>query len=247
VCGANLFFLALEAVVYFAVAILIEWSFTFPKIVAVVHRVDDSSFDPKSARNDPLEDTDVAAERQRVTRGDANGDVVKIDELRKVYSTPNGNKVAVRSLSFGIPRGECFGFLGINGAGKTTTLSILSGEFPPTSGNAFIDGFDISEDQSKIRRKIGYCPQFDALLELLTVREHLEMYARIKGIPKASLEKVVQGKLEQMDLLNFENKAAGSLSGGNKRKLSVAIALIGEPSIVFLDGENYEFNGCSWL
>lgn len=121
------------------------------------------------------------------------------------------------------------------GAGKTTTLSILSGEFPPTSGSAFIDGFDISLDQSKIRRKIGYCPQFDALLELLTVREHLELFARIKGIPKDSMEAVVQGKLEQLDLTNFENKAAGSLSGGNKRKLSVAIALIGEPSIVFLD------------
>lgn len=87
-----------------------------------------------------------------------------------------------------------------------------------------------------IRRKIGYCPQFDALLELLTVREHLELFARIKGIPLDSMEKVVRGKMEQLDLTNFENKAAGSLSGGNKRKLSVAIALIGEPSIVFLDG-----------
>jgi ATP-binding cassette subfamily A (ABC1) protein 3 len=74
-----------------------------------------------------------------------------------------GVKVAVQNLSFGIPKGECFGFLGINGAGKTTTLSILSGEFPPTSGNAYIDGFSIAGNQSKIRRKIGYCPQFDAL------------------------------------------------------------------------------------
>ncbi len=115
-------------------------------------------------------------------------------------------------------------------------MSILSGEFPPTRGQAFIDGYDIEDDQRMIRRKIGYCPQFDALLELLTVREHLELFARIKGIPKQSMEKVVRGKLEQLDLTNFENKAAGSLSGGNKRKLSVAIALIGEPSIVFLDG-----------
>jgi ABC-type multidrug transport system ATPase subunit len=155
--------------------------------------------------------------------------------MRKVYPSPVGNKVAVQCLSFGIPKGECFGFLGINGAGKTTTLSILSGEFPPTSGTAFIDGYNIQLDQSKIRRKIGYCPQFDALLELLTVREHLELYGRIKGMEGEDLERVVRGKLEQMDLTDFENKAAGSLSGGNKRKLSVAIAMIGEPSIVFLD------------
>jgi ATP-binding cassette, subfamily A (ABC1), member 3 len=114
-------------------------------------------------------------------------------------------------------------------------LSILSGEFPQTSGSAFIDGFNIQHDQRKIRRKIGYCPQFDALLELLTVREHLELYARIKGFEGEDLQRVVRGKIEQMDLSDFEHKAAGSLSGGNKRKLSVAIAMIGEPSIVFLD------------
>jgi ABC-type multidrug transport system ATPase subunit len=111
----------------------------------------------------------------------------------------------------------------------------LSGEFPQTSGEAFIAGFNTQEDQSKIRRKIGYCPQFDALLELLTVREHLELYARIKGVPKQYREQVVEDKLKQMDLTDFANKAAGSLSGGNKRKLSVAIAMIGEPSIIFLD------------
>ncbi len=115
-------------------------------------------------------------------------------------------------------------------------MSILSGEFPSTSGNAFIDGFNIKTEQSRIRRKIGYCPQFEALLELLTVREHLELYARIKGIRGDMLERVVQSKMKQLSLTDFEDKAAGSLSGGNKRKLSVAIALIAEPSIVFLDG-----------
>ncbi|GMH84067.1 hypothetical protein TL16_g09806, partial [Triparma laevis f. inornata] len=144
-------------------------------------------------------------------------------------------KVAVKNLSFGIPTGECFGFLGNNGAGKTTTLSILSGEFPPSSGTGYIAGYDIQGDQSLIRRKIGYCPQFDALLELLTVREHLCLYARIKGITEESLPNVVHSIMEKMDLLDFSNKAAGSLSGGNKRKLSVAIAMIGGPSIVFLD------------
>lgn len=111
----------------------------------------------------------------------------------------------------------------------------MSGEFPPTSGNAFIDGYSIREDQTKIRRKIGYCPQFDALLELLTVREHLELYARIKGFTGNDLEEMIARKIKQLDLSDFENKTAGSLSGGNKRKLSVAVATIGDPAIVFLD------------
>jgi ABC-type multidrug transport system ATPase subunit len=144
-------------------------------------------------------------------------------------------KVAINNLTFGVPKGECFGFLGINGAGKTTTLGILSGEFPPTSGSAYIDGLSIAAEQSKIRRRIGYCPQFDALFDLLTVREHLELYGRVKGIPTDSLHGAVQNKIKQMDLSAFENSVAGSLSGGNKRKLSVAIATIGEPPIVFLD------------
>jgi ATP-binding cassette, subfamily A (ABC1), member 3 len=231
IVGANLFFLALETVVYFALAVLTEYSLTFPSLLAWLHRVDDSGFDSSRIN----EDEDVATERERVKQGHADNDVVRISEMRKVYPSAVGNKVAVQCLSFGIPKGECFGFLGINGAGKTTTLSILSGEFPPTAGTAYIDGYNIQVDQSKIRRKIGYCPQFDALLELLTVREHLELYGRIKGLEGADLERVVRGKLEQMDLTDFENKAAGSLSGGNKRKLSVAIAMIGEPSIVFLD------------
>lgn len=121
---------------------------------------------------------------------------------------------------------------------------MLCGEFPPTAGAAFIDQCDIRHDLTKIRKKIGYCAQVDALFELLTVREHLELYARIKGVPdripdgmtkSQILRRMVEEKLDQLDLRDFENKIAGSLSGGNKRKLSVAIALVANPSIVYLD------------
>lgn len=246
VCGGDIAFLIVEIFVYFLLTVLVEYLLTFPVVLEWIQQLrvrNAGKFDP----NREIEDVDVAEERQRVARGDADGDIIKLSELRKVYpvarksvGTSTGGlnyKVAVQSLSFAMPKGECFGFLGINGAGKTTTLSILSGEFPPTAGEAYIDGFNIKTDQSKIRRKIGYCPQFDALLELLTVREHLELYGRIKGIRGDMLERVVRGKMEQMQLNDFEHKAAGSLSGGNKRKLSVAIALIAEPSIVFLDGK----------
>ena len=116
------------------------------------------------------------------------GEVVQLRQLRKVYSTPTGPKIAVRNLSFGIPHGECFGFLGINGAGKTTTLSILSGDIAPTSGEAYIGGHNIATEQLQVRRLIGYCPQHDALLDLLTPREHLQLFARIKAVPSHMLK-----------------------------------------------------------
>ena len=102
-------------------------------------------------------------------------------------------------------------------------------------GKGYIHGFDILTQQHKIRRLIGYCPQFDALLEHLTCREHLELFARLKCVPRKSLDRIVKQKLHEMNLSEFEHKTAGTLSGGNKRKLSVAIALIGKPSIIFLD------------
>ncbi|CAK4704743.1 unnamed protein product [Aphanomyces euteiches] len=137
--------------------------------------------------------------------------------IRKVYK---GGKVGVANLSLALPKGECFGYLGINGAGKTTTMKIMTGDDLPTSGSATLGGFDIITQQLEVRRLIGYCPQFDALIDLLTVREHLELFAAIKGQDGAD---------------DFEHKLAGTLSGGNKCKLSVAIAMIGSPPTIFLD------------
>ncbi len=92
---------------------------------------------------------------------------------------------------------------GINGAGKTTTLKILSGDIIPTVGTAKLSGLDILSQQIEVRRKLGYCPQFEALFELLTTREHLELYARIKGVPKPMVEDVVQQKLDEVRLSGF--------------------------------------------
>jgi ABC-type Na+ transport system ATPase subunit NatA len=210
------------------------------------------------------------------------GSVVLLDKLRKVYQD---RKVAVKGLSFGIPRGEVFGFLGesrgvecgvfgfresrrrrgfhsfacslppalllsplvslrplpagLNGAGKSTTLNMLGGDVLPSSGTALLAGFDIVTQQQSCRSLLGYCPQIDPLLELLTAREHLDLFARIKGVPEGEVDATVREQLRRMDLVQYANKKAGSLSGGNKRKLCVAIALIGPgnvpPPILFLD------------
>ncbi|KAG7387511.1 hypothetical protein PHYPSEUDO_014033 [Phytophthora pseudosyringae] len=182
-------------------------------------------------------DSDVAREARRVQESynslDASSEVVQIFELEKAY--PNGKR-AVKCLSFGLQQGECFGFLGVNGAGKTTTMKVLTGDLLPTSGTATINGFDIRKDRSQARDSIGYCPQFDALIDLLTVREHLELFGRFKGFDTSDrLNMEVDRLLHKLHIQGFANKLAGSLSGGNKRKLSLAIAMIGDPSVLVLD------------
>ncbi|KAJ6921835.1 ABC transporter A family member 1 isoform X1, partial [Populus alba x Populus x berolinensis] len=182
------------------------------------------------------EDIDVQTERNRVLAGSIDNAIIYLRNLRKVYpGEKHRTKVAVRSLTFSVQAGECFGFLGTNGAGKTTTLSMLTGEESPTDGSAFIFGKDMRSNPKAARRHIGYCPQFDALLEFLTVQEHLELYARIKGVADYRIDDVVMEKLLEFDLLKHANKPSFTLSGGNKRKLSVAIAMIGDPPIVILD------------
>ena len=179
------------------------------------------------------EDEDVTAERQDVLENPARrSDLVRVTHLRKVYA--NG-KVAVRNLTFGVHPGEVFGFLGTNGAGKTTTISILCQEFYPTSGRASICSNDIVNESRQALRCIGYCPQFDATLDLLTVKEHLELYAGVRAISYAERKRVVKGLLKLCELKDYQNTLAHELSGGNRRKLSVAMSLIGGPSVVFLD------------
>ena len=231
--GAMLIYMVAEFLAYCLVILAIEYVQSRPSLRQALFP------DPRKAEDPVEEDEDVAAEAARVeamrAAGAATGaaqDTILISKLRKVYGT---GKTAVRELSFGVPSGEVFGFLGINGAGKTTTLQILSGDVLPTSGTATMAGFDILSQQPQVRRLLGYCPQFDSLMELLTVREHLELFARIKGVPEAEVPAVVRKKVADLDLGQYANKTAGSLSGGNKRKLCVAIALIGDPPLVFLD------------
>jgi ABC-type multidrug transport system ATPase subunit len=158
-----------------------------------------------------IEDEDVIEETNRVMSGKAHEDsVILLNNMKKIYP---GGKYAVKGVSLGIPNGECFGLLGINGAGKSSTLAMLSGEFPPSVGEGYIAGLSLSTDVHSCRRKIGFCPQFDALFELLTGREHLVLYARIKGIAEDDINKVVDAKLREMSLVEYADRAAGTYSG----------------------------------
>uniref|UniRef100_A0A8C0G2T6 ATP-binding cassette sub-family A member 2 n=1 Tax=Chelonoidis abingdonii TaxID=106734 RepID=A0A8C0G2T6_CHEAB len=187
--------------------------------------------------NKPIEDDiDVANERHRVLRGDANNDMLKIENLTKVYKSRKiGRILAVDRLCVGVRPGECFGLLGVNGAGKTTTFKMLTGDESTTGGEAFVNGHSILKELLQVQQSLGYCPQFDALFDELTAQEHLELYTRLRGIPWKDEERVVKWAMKKLELTKYADKPASTYSGGNKRKLSTAIALIGFPAFIFLD------------
>jgi len=125
--------------------------------------------------------------------------------------------------------------LGINGAGKTSTLNMLTGAILPTGGTASLGGFDIVREQWQVRRLLGYCPQHDALLDRLTVLEHLLLFGRIKGTPVEELSRYCETMMADLSLTPHMHKLSMTLSGGNKRKLSLAISMMGSPPLIFLD------------
>merc|ERR1712038_914964 len=161
------------------------------------------------------------------------GDVMQVKKLFKRYKRKG--KQAVDQLTFGVRRAECFGLLGVNGAGKTTTFKMLTGDTEVTAGEATVNGYSILSELDYMRQNLGYCPQFDALDPLLTGREHLRLYARLRGLNEDSVKREAENGLRRLGLAAYADRAAGTYSGGNKRKLSTAIALIGNPSMVFLD------------
>ncbi|XP_033477816.2 ATP-binding cassette, sub-family A (ABC1), member 7 isoform X1 [Epinephelus lanceolatus] len=222
--GKNLFAMAAQGVVFFIFTILLQYKF-------FIH------FRPwwSEPQMPPLgpEDEDVARERERVISGKAQSDILTLIDLSKVYKA--GRKPAVDRLCLGIPRGECFGLLGVNGAGKTSTFRMLTGDTDVTYGEAFLNHHSVLTEMERVHQLMGYCPQFDAISDLLTGREHLELYARLRGVQEESVAKVAQWGVKKLGLTQYAEREAGGYSGGNKRKLSTAISLIGAPPVIFLD------------
>lgn len=131
--------------------------------------------------------------------------------------------------------GQIFALLGHNGAGKTTTLSMLTGLLEPTAGEASVMNLDIFNNMEEVRKHLGVCPQHDVLFEFLNPEDHLRLFAAFKGTPKDQIEAQVAQMLVDIDLTGAKAQLSRTLSGGQKRKLSVAIALIGDSKVVLLD------------
>eukprot|EP00962_Isochrysis_galbana_P061700 scaffold42560_cov242-Isochrysis_galbana.AAC.1 len=188
------------------------------------------------------EDPDVAAERCRVESGAADGALIRMVGLRKTFRMPKKNgkpqpdKVALDNLSLAIDGQGCFALLGPNGAGKTTALSVLTGDMRPTAGEAFVAGLSVRTQILDIFKLLGYCPQFGGLFPRgVTLKQHLVLYARLKGIAEADLEAHCARVLREFGLEDHAHKWVNYLSGGTRRKLVAAIALACEPRVCFLD------------
>lgn len=194
-------------------------------------------------------DEDVAEEerfvREQAARLSNPNIAVQVCGLVKTYpgtkrcykckSTPAYQ--AVKSLWVHIEKNKIFCLLGPNGAGKTTTINCLTGIIPVTSGDALVYGDSIRSTQgmARIRSHMGVCPQFDVLWDALTGLEHLSLFASIKGLPSSVEKQMSADLLSEVGLSEVANLRVGSYSGGMKRRLSVAISLIGDPKIVYLD------------
>ncbi|XP_003740839.1 retinal-specific ATP-binding cassette transporter [Galendromus occidentalis] len=182
------------------------------------------------------EDEDVLREKELVEEmvtGSLPNDGLAMTAYRlsKFY----GNFHAVKDVSFRVKEKECFGLLGVNGAGKTTTFRMLCGDLLMSAGDAFISDCSLRENRDKFQTEIGYCPQFDAIIDTMSAREMFRLFGILRGVPLSRVNEVTEFLIQVTDLSQHADKMCGSYSGGNKRKLSIGLAILGGPKVIFLD------------
>ncbi|KYB25231.1 ATP-binding cassette sub-family A member 3-like Protein [Tribolium castaneum] len=226
--GRNIFIPLIMSFILFTIIFLTEFNF-FSRICIRVRRFH------KPPNENVILESDVHNENEKIRN-------TSVDELKKSYSVVlrdvskyYGKFLAVNCLCLGVNSSECFGLLGVNGAGKTTTFKMLTGDESITFGDAWIQGLCVKTQQKQVQKFIGYCPQFDALLEDLTAKETLFIFALIRGVSFDKCIALVESLAETFDFFEHINKKIKHLSGGNKRKVSTALAIIGDPPIIFLD------------
>nr|XP_049698966.1 cholesterol transporter ABCA5 [Helicoverpa armigera] len=210
------------------------------------------------AGGEACEDADVRRERRRVhallRQPSHSAPPLVVHNLRKEYKvrgTGSGGScwshqeetssrarsrfVGLQRLSLAVEGGEVFGLLGHNGAGKTTTMKIITAEERPTNGTVMLGSQNIDDSQASAFMMLGYCPQHDALWKNVTIREHIECYAAIRGVSKADTPRIVDAYLNGLQIMEHAGKNAEECSGGTRRKLSFALAMVGSPRVVLLD------------
>jgi len=156
---------------------------------------------------------------------------IQVSELTKVIN----ERIIVDRISFSVEEGEVFGLLGANGSGKTTTFNMLAGLLAPSSGTVTLLGKSIKEMQKSKRPEIGFVTQEDSFYETLTVEENLEFFADMFGMPAKESEGMIKKLLQQMKLSEKAETMASRLSGGMKKRLNMACAIVHDPKIIFLD------------
>lgn len=222
--GGPILYLILQAIILFGLLIWLDTGSAGSSLRGL--------FDRGKAPVREAEDADeeVTNELTRVTSSATKEDGLRVMHLTKTFR----KNTAVDNVTFGIKRGEVFALLGPNGAGKSTTISLIRGDIKPSrnGGDVFVEDISVTKNLAAARANLGVCPQFDAM-DQMTVREHLEFYAKVRGIP--DVEHNVHAVMQAVGLEAFASRMAHALSGGNKRKLSLGIALMGNPTVVLLD------------
>jgi len=153
-------------------------------------------------------------------------------------SVDKKGKKAVRGVSFGVSKGECFGLLGVNGAGKSSTFKCLAGDEKISGGITTLNGVNVRylyQKPWKMHGVLGYCPQYNCIDRNLTVRQTLTLFAGLSGIRKSDVPAFTKAMIIKTGLAAYADVLAGNLSGGNKRKLTLAMALIGRPKVILVD------------
>lgn len=158
--------------------------------------------------------------------------IIEVRDLAKTYP---GGVEAVRGVTFDVKEGEFFGFLGPNGAGKTTTMNMLVNLVKKTAGTITIDGFDVQKNPTEVYRRVGFAMQEIGLDETATAREMLQLHGRLYHLPTKRIEEQVGKLLKLVELEKVADKFASTYSGGMRRRLDLALSLIHEPRVLFLD------------
>ena len=157
--------------------------------------------------------------------------MIEVSHLSKSYR----DLKAVDDVSFQVQSGEILGFLGPNGAGKTTTMRILTGVLPPTSGTVKVSGFDVFEQPLEVKKRIGYLPENPPLYTDMTVRAYLRFVASIKGVPRKARDGEVDRVAQKTNCTQFIQRVIGNLSKGQRQRVGLAQALLGDPEVLILD------------
>ncbi|KFA75696.1 hypothetical protein S40288_06146 [Stachybotrys chartarum IBT 40288] len=223
--GGPIMYLILQSVILFAILLFLDGGAAGSSFSNIF-----KGRSKKDAVASVPSDEELAEELNRVVSGGTRDDGLRVKHVTKSF----GNYTAVDNVTFGIQRGEVFALLGPNGAGKSTTISLIRGDIQPSLRNSdiLIENVSVIKDLAGARANLGVCPQIDAM-DQMTVREHLEFYAKIRGIP--DIDHNVTAILRAVGLESFASRMGDALSGGNKRKLSLGISLMGNPTVLLLD------------
>lgn len=215
----------LQSIIAYSLLVYIDSGSPIPSFLRRKHRSKQDISAPDEISQDVID------EKVRVESG-ANDHLQVMGVRKKYHGAPN---VAVDDVSFGVQLGETFALIGPNGAGKTTTLACIRGVERPNSGDIIVRGHSITKARNQARSYLGVCPQVNAIDPNLTVGQHLWVYGKLKGVPSKPLIRDIDNLLAASGLIHKKDQLAMSLSGGNQRKMALAIALIGDREVVLID------------